>query len=261
MPSLRIRPRGDDSVPPSIRARNVGVIIGCVIGIAILIFLMYVTMRAPSTPNKTDPFPHRRRLFGHAKRSRRGESMLGAPHNERSRYLDTAQFMRFCARRAQHMQRAQKKEHLLTTEELDAVAPLTTLGQASAPTAETIQTSDLGQIRRPPAAALPLGARLDVKPSMRPKLPPVFSLAPIDEKKDTAGRVTVQEVHAPSEGPRSDAFLCSVCLGEAQNEDDIRITPCFHGFHDDCLAEWLTMYQNRCPLCQRCLKPGGKESI
>jgi len=190
--------------------------------------------------------------------------MLGSRHNERSRYPDTAQFMRFCARRAQHMQRAQKKEHLLTTEELDAVAPLTTLGQASAPAAETIRTSDLGQIRRPPAAALPLGSRLDVKPSIRPKLPPVFSLTPIDEKKEMAGRVTVKEIQDPSEKSRhstSDGFLCSVCLGDAQNEDAIRITPCFHGFHDDCLAEWLTIYQNRCPLCQRCLKPGEKESI
>ncbi|KAG9258893.1 uncharacterized protein F5Z01DRAFT_669627 [Emericellopsis atlantica] len=245
MPSLRIGPRGEASVPSSIRGRNLGVIIGCVIGIAILIFIA-------------------RRLFGHAKRSRRGESMLGSRHNERPRYPDSAQFMRFCARRAQHMQRAQKKEHLLSTEELNAVAPLTTLGQASAPAAETIRTSDLGQIRRPPAAALPLGSRLDVKPSIRPKVSPVFSLEPIDEKKEMAGRVTVEEIHDPSEQPRpssSDAFLCSVCLGEAQSEDAIRITPCFHGFHDDCLAEWLTSYQNRCPLCQRCLKPGGTESI
>jgi hypothetical protein len=158
---------------------------------------------------------------------------------------------------------AQQKEHLLNIQELDAVAPLTTLGQTSALTAETIRSPERGAIRRPPPAAIPLGSRVDVKASIRPQIAYVDPPASEEtEKKDAAGRVTVEEIHVPSQLPRSstaDVLVCSVCLGEAQNGDPIRITPCSHRFHDGCLAEWLTSYQNRCPMCQRCLKPGRTE--
>lgn len=43
---------------------------------------------------------------------------------------------------------------------------------------------------------------------------------------------------------------CQVCLNSYQLEETIRILPCHHGFHKDCIDEWLTQGQNKCPLCR-----------
>ncbi|EAS00895.2 RING-H2 zinc finger protein (macronuclear) [Tetrahymena thermophila SB210] len=46
-------------------------------------------------------------------------------------------------------------------------------------------------------------------------------------------------------------FQCSVCLEEfVVGKDQIKVTICNHIFHDACLDEWLTKFQN-CPLCRQ----------
>ncbi|KEH20780.1 zinc finger, C3HC4 type (RING finger) protein [Medicago truncatula] len=47
-----------------------------------------------------------------------------------------------------------------------------------------------------------------------------------------------------------DGTECSVCLGEFQEEESLRILPkCSHAFHIPCIDTWLSSHKN-CPLCR-----------
>ncbi|XP_020233290.1 E3 ubiquitin-protein ligase RING1 [Cajanus cajan] len=47
-----------------------------------------------------------------------------------------------------------------------------------------------------------------------------------------------------------DATDCSVCLGEFQHDQSLRLLPkCSHAFHIPCIDTWLTSHKN-CPLCR-----------
>merc|ERR1711871_58136 len=44
-------------------------------------------------------------------------------------------------------------------------------------------------------------------------------------------------------------LACSICLGDYENEEEIRLLPCGHMFHSPCIDAWLQI--NRiCPLCK-----------
>jgi len=44
---------------------------------------------------------------------------------------------------------------------------------------------------------------------------------------------------------------CSICVDLFKPDDVIKILPCKHFFHKDCIAEWLTKYHHVCPLCRQ----------
>ncbi|KAF9427881.1 E3 ubiquitin-protein ligase rnf13 [Podila epigama] len=44
--------------------------------------------------------------------------------------------------------------------------------------------------------------------------------------------------------------LCSICLGEYETNDRIRILPCNHEYHAECVDIWLTHKSTHCPLCK-----------
>ena len=52
---------------------------------------------------------------------------------------------------------------------------------------------------------------------------------------------------------------CSVCLEDFEDGDEMSVMPCSggHGFHTNCIAEWLGRYSNMCPLCRHALPTGG----
>ncbi|EDQ90803.1 uncharacterized protein MONBRDRAFT_3794, partial [Monosiga brevicollis MX1] len=43
---------------------------------------------------------------------------------------------------------------------------------------------------------------------------------------------------------------CCICLSVFQDNDRILVLPCSHGFHHQCVGQWLRQ-QRRCPLCNR----------
>jgi hypothetical protein len=44
--------------------------------------------------------------------------------------------------------------------------------------------------------------------------------------------------------------VCTICLGEFENEDKVRVAPCHHFYHSPCIEEWLRV-NKVCPLCMR----------
>ncbi|XVF79686.1 hypothetical protein PTKIN_Ptkin15bG0009400 [Pterospermum kingtungense] len=45
---------------------------------------------------------------------------------------------------------------------------------------------------------------------------------------------------------------CAVCLSKFESEDQLRLLPCFHAFHAQCIDTWLTKsnQSQTCPLCR-----------
>eukprot|EP00929_Paragymnodinium_shiwhaense_P000512 TRINITY_DN100754_c0_g1_i1.p1 TRINITY_DN100754_c0_g1~~TRINITY_DN100754_c0_g1_i1.p1 ORF type:complete len:573 (+),score=76.57 TRINITY_DN100754_c0_g1_i1:76-1794(+) len=43
---------------------------------------------------------------------------------------------------------------------------------------------------------------------------------------------------------------CMVCLGDFDDGDNVRVLPCDHAFHKDCIDEWLSR-STHCPICKR----------
>ncbi|KAK1792168.1 hypothetical protein P4O66_012065 [Electrophorus voltai] len=48
----------------------------------------------------------------------------------------------------------------------------------------------------------------------------------------------------------SDTDSCAVCLEQYSNNQCLRVLPCLHEFHRDCVDPWLLLQQT-CPLCKR----------
>nr|GMD56448.1 E3 ubiquitin-protein ligase RHA2A [Ipomoea batatas] len=44
--------------------------------------------------------------------------------------------------------------------------------------------------------------------------------------------------------------LCSVCLSRLKEGDDVRVLPCMHEYHRDCVDRWLSGSRKTCPVCR-----------
>ncbi|KAI9141666.1 ring finger protein 13, partial [Paraphysoderma sedebokerense] len=42
---------------------------------------------------------------------------------------------------------------------------------------------------------------------------------------------------------------CSICLTQYDSNDYVRLLPCKHLFHSDCVDRWLTKEKGCCPVC------------
>ncbi|KAI8063879.1 hypothetical protein BC940DRAFT_335607 [Gongronella butleri] len=49
----------------------------------------------------------------------------------------------------------------------------------------------------------------------------------------------------------SEYAMCVICLDSYENQDVLRILPCEHEYHRDCIDLWLTKKNDTCPLCQQ----------
>jgi hypothetical protein len=55
--------------------------------------------------------------------------------------------------------------------------------------------------------------------------------------------------------------LCSICLIEFNEADQVRKLECGHIYHSDCIVTWLKDYQKWCPYCRHPLQPKAKKSM
>lgn len=44
--------------------------------------------------------------------------------------------------------------------------------------------------------------------------------------------------------------VCAICQETYEDTSEIKILPCEHIFHKECVQEWLQKYQHKCPLCR-----------
>ena len=49
----------------------------------------------------------------------------------------------------------------------------------------------------------------------------------------------------------SDAEICPICLDDFEDGADVKVLPCQHFFHVDCINPWLGGQSGRCPLCKQ----------
>lgn len=75
-------------------------------------------------------------------------------------------------------------------------------------------------------------------------------LLQLDESvtRPTASRAGVERLA----GASGDAFLgenCAICLLAFEKSDEVKVLPCTHFFHQECVARWLLERCRCCPLC------------
>jgi len=63
------------------------------------------------------------------------------------------------------------------------------------------------------------------------------------------------ESMAEVEGMHHDSDMCPICLVDFDADEELRILPCGHLFHGECLSPWL-LKSTWCPMCKYDLKTG-----
>lgn len=43
---------------------------------------------------------------------------------------------------------------------------------------------------------------------------------------------------------------CAICLDDFNPSATVKVLPCGHHFHEQCVSEWLTRWKYTCPLCK-----------
>ncbi len=53
---------------------------------------------------------------------------------------------------------------------------------------------------------------------------------------------------------------CSICTEDFRKGEEVRVLPCNHKFHPDCVDPWLLNVSGTCPLCRIDLRPQAEEA-
>ncbi|KAF2738158.1 hypothetical protein EJ04DRAFT_71245 [Polyplosphaeria fusca] len=63
-----------------------------------------------------------------------------------------------------------------------------------------------------------------------------------------------------NENSTEEGLGCSICTDDFEKGQDIRVLPCNHKFHPDCVDPWLLNVSGTCPLCRVDLRPTTSHS-
>ncbi|KAJ8286153.1 hypothetical protein GJAV_G00035130 [Gymnothorax javanicus] len=81
-----------------------------------------------------------------------------------------------------------------------------------------------------------------------------MQLLPKQDVLKQLAALKTRKYHSPKtcndQGQAGEAETCAVCLEQYFNNQCLRVLPCLHEFHRDCVDPWLQLQQT-CPLCKR----------
>ncbi|KAI5794493.1 hypothetical protein DFH27DRAFT_613008 [Peziza echinospora] len=88
-----------------------------------------------------------------------------------------------------------------------------------------------------------------IPPAIPPTRPPLHTdSSAASTTAPTAGTATPVEAD-----PRQ--LRCPVCLDDFEDGQELRVLPCRHSFHPDCIDPWLLNVAGSCPVCRIDLRP------
>ncbi|KAL2064656.1 hypothetical protein VTL71DRAFT_3794 [Oculimacula yallundae] len=80
--------------------------------------------------------------------------------------------------------------------------------------------------------------------------------------KETDGLLVAGEVPPKAEGSPEIAVSkpsnereCSICISDFVDDEEVRVLPCSHRFHPECIDPWLLNISGTCPICRYDLNP------
>lgn len=79
---------------------------------------------------------------------------------------------------------------------------------------------------------------------------------PESKQERRAGAAGVNETETPTDHPN---FSCPICTDDFVKGQDLRVLPCNHQFHPECIDPWLVNVSGTCPLCRIDLNPAQAE--
>jgi protein-arginine kinase activator protein McsA len=62
-------------------------------------------------------------------------------------------------------------------------------------------------------------------------------------------KLHITKWQAPAGDASEKEIKCVVCQLEYEDSEDVRILPCKHCYHADCIKSWLAT-KNECPVCK-----------
>ena len=73
---------------------------------------------------------------------------------------------------------------------------------------------------------------------------------------EVAGAAEAASAASEANGTQTDSTLgCSICTEDFTRGEEVRVLPCKHKFHPDCVDPWLLNISGTCPLCRIDLRP------
>ncbi|RMJ21113.1 RING finger domain protein [Aspergillus sp. HF37] len=76
-----------------------------------------------------------------------------------------------------------------------------------------------------------------------------------DGAKNSDSETNEEKPTGPGTAPETGNFSCPICTDDFVKGQDIRVLPCNHQFHPDCVDPWLVNVSGTCPMCRIDLHP------
>jgi hypothetical protein len=84
---------------------------------------------------------------------------------------------------------------------------------------------------------------------------------PVTLDSDTMAGAPVVPLANNADGTDAEGHLgCSICTEDFKKGEELRVLPCNHKFHPDCVDPWLLNVSGTCPLCRIDLRPQGSDA-